>query len=176
MDRLALLRRYGDDIARLATPSNLERRVPSCPDWTLGDLVYHLGEVQSFWAGNLLARDATGRVERDRDVAQPDDEGLGAWFASCASELRAALEEVGDRAPCWTWWGEPATSGAVARHQVHEAAIHHYDAHLALGEHVVLDPEVAQDGIDEFLEVHRDELVMPEGATVILRSLDAERR
>ena len=45
------------------------------------------------------------------------------------------------------------TSGAVARHQVHEAAIHAVDAQQAAGITEVLPALVAADGIAEFLTV-----------------------
>jgi len=37
--------RFADAI-RLAPPA---ARVPSCPDWTADDLLWHLAEVQFFW-------------------------------------------------------------------------------------------------------------------------------
>lgn len=50
MDRLASLVRdtelFGDAV-RSAPP---DARVPSCPEWTGADLLYHLAEVQDFWA------------------------------------------------------------------------------------------------------------------------------
>ena len=66
----------------------------------------------------------------------------------------AALEAAADDAPCWTWWGEPATAGAVARHQVQEAAVHRWDAEAAAGD-VQRDRhgEAASDAVDEFLAV-----------------------
>lgn len=45
------------------------------------------------------------------------------------------------------------TSGAVARHQVHEAAIHAVDAQQAAGITEVLPALVAADGVAEFLTV-----------------------
>ena len=42
--------RGGDDLA----PS-LGARVPSCPDWSLTELIWHLGRVQRFWATTVHA-------------------------------------------------------------------------------------------------------------------------
>ena len=64
-----------------------------------------------------------------------------------------SLEQAGPDAPCWTWWGTPATSGAVARHQVQEAAVHCWDAEAVRESPAPLRPDVADDGVAEFLEV-----------------------
>lgn len=169
------IRRYSDDIAELAVPSNLELDVPSCPKWNMGDLVVHLGFVQAFWARNLLARNADAALRDGRDDVAPGDTELAAWFRSCSAELLRALEEVGEDAACWTWWGEPATSSAVARHQVQEASLHRYDAQLALGAPDPLDTDVAEDGFDEFLTVHGEELHASPGTTVVFRATDVAR-
>lgn len=42
-----------------------------------------------------------------------------------------AMRAAGPDRGCWTWWGNsqaPETSGAVARHQIQEIAVHTYDA------------------------------------------------
>ena len=53
----------------------------------------------------------------------------------------------------------PQTSGAVARHQLQQIAVHTYDAQLAVGAPQPLPVEVALDGVDEFLStcVRNDE-------------------
>jgi hypothetical protein len=67
-----------------------------------------------------------------------------------------ALRDVGPDTPCRTWWelsAAPSNSGAVARHQVQEAAVHAYDAQSAAGDARALPPEVALDCVVEFLVV-----------------------
>ncbi|WP_236064261.1 maleylpyruvate isomerase N-terminal domain-containing protein [Streptomyces poriferorum] len=39
----------------VARSPDLDIRVPSCPDWSLRDLVEHLTEVQRFWAMAVAA-------------------------------------------------------------------------------------------------------------------------
>jgi uncharacterized protein (TIGR03083 family) len=86
--------------------------------------------------------------------------------------LVAALGRVSPGDPAWTWWGEPATAGAVARHQVQEAAVHRVDAELVSGAATPLHPDIADDGVAEFLQVMLD---VPAGKTlqpVLLRATD----
>ena len=81
-------------------------------------------------------------------------EDLLAWSAGSTQVLLDALREAGPDRGCWTWWGDshsPQTSGAVARHQVQEAAVHTYDAQLSLGSPLPLSAEIALDGVEEFL-------------------------
>jgi len=130
-----------------ASATDLGGRVPSCPDWTLRDLVTHVTEVQNFWSVAV----ATGPSEDAPAVAAPPP-GL----ATATEALLAALRAAGPEAACWTWWGSsgtPMTAGAVARHQVHEAAVHAYDAQLAVGRPQSVPAPIALDGIAEFIGV-----------------------
>ncbi|MFD0524021.1 maleylpyruvate isomerase N-terminal domain-containing protein [Paractinoplanes durhamensis] len=71
------------------------------------------------------------------------------------SEVLGALRAAGPDAGCWTWWDRaesPRTSGAVARHQLQEVAVHTYDAQLAAGAPQPLPGRIAVDGVDEFLQ------------------------
>ena len=87
-------------------------------------------------------------------AAPREREALLAWSAEGTRQLLGALREAGPDRGCWTWWGEsesPQTSGAVARHQLQEVAVHAYDAQLTLGAPQPLPEEVALDGVGEFL-------------------------
>jgi uncharacterized protein (TIGR03083 family) len=139
-----------------ATAAGPEARVPGCPDWSVRDLVAHLGEVQRFWAATVSAgpADAPPGEDQVRDTEPTGD--LMAWSAASTAELVRALAQAGPDVACWTWWtgtGAPATSGAVARHQVQEAGVHAFDAQEAAGRAEPLPRGVAADGIGEFLTV-----------------------
>lgn len=48
-DMLTLVQDRSDALRAAAAQAGLATRVPGCPDWTVSDLVAHLGEVQLFW-------------------------------------------------------------------------------------------------------------------------------
>ncbi|WP_405589504.1 maleylpyruvate isomerase family mycothiol-dependent enzyme [Streptomyces sp. NBC_01190] len=131
-------------------------RVPGCPDWTARDLVAHLGEVQRFWAATVAAGPAA-RPPAEASVPQSEPAGdLLAWSAESTSLLLETLGTAGPDTECWTWWaesGNPATSGAVARHQMQEAAVHARDAQETAGTTEPLPSDLALDALDEFLHV-----------------------
>jgi uncharacterized protein (TIGR03083 family) len=149
-DRSAALR-----FAVAAAPS-LELVVPGCPDWTLADLVEHLGGVQRFWAVVVTSADDSGPPPGDKtDFPSPTGD-LVAWSAESTQLLLDALRAAGPESPAWAWWGAsgaPLTASAVARHQVQEAAVHARDAQETAGSASPLPSEVAVDGVAEFLSV-----------------------
>ncbi|UKY48292.1 maleylpyruvate isomerase N-terminal domain-containing protein [Streptomyces inhibens] len=81
---------------------------------------------------------------------------LVAWSADSTALLLTALRAAGPEQGCWAWWGAseaPLTAGAVARHQVKEAAVHAYDAQQTVGLREPVPAAVAVDGVAEFLTV-----------------------
>ena len=142
-------------LAAVASASSLDLPVPTCPEWTLFDLVRHLGEGRRVWAATVAAGPgATGKaVPVDAPAVPREREALLAWMADSTRELLDALREAGPDRGCWVGWGDsqsPATSGAVARHQVQEFAVHTYDAQVTVGAPEPLPEEVAVDGVEEF--------------------------
>jgi uncharacterized protein (TIGR03083 family) len=144
--------------AAVASAAGLEVQVPTCPEWTLLDLVQHLGQVHRFWAAAVKAGPADAppaESASEGDEAKPrEPEELLAWSADATRQLMEALRDAGPDRACWTWWGEsqsPQNSGAVARHQVQEAMVHTYDAQITAGAPRPLPDEMALDGVDEFL-------------------------
>ncbi len=147
--------------AAVAAAPSLDAQVPTCPDWTLFDLVKHLGGGDRFWsaivgAGPADAPPAEAAAARAALEVPLEREALLAWLAASTQLLLSALREVGPDAGCWAWWSAlqtPRTSGGVARHRVQESAVHTYDAQLAGGapQPEPLPVEVALDGVEEFL-------------------------
>jgi uncharacterized protein (TIGR03083 family) len=140
--------------AAVAAAPSLDVQVPTCPEWTLLDLVQHLVEGRHKWAATVAAGPADALAIVSAPVAPREREAVLDWFAASVRELMDALREAGPDRGCWTWWGtsqSPQTSGAVARHQLQQLAVHTYDAQVTVGVPQPLSSEVALDGVDEFL-------------------------
>jgi uncharacterized protein (TIGR03083 family) len=155
-DMLKLIEDRSAVLRAAAVEAGLDALVPGCPDWSVRDLVAHLGEVHRVWAA-VVAAGPAAQPPQDGQVSglDPGDD-LMAWSAASTDELIRVLGEAGPDRGCWTWWqesGAPRTSGAVARHQVQEAAVHAFDAQEAAGHAEPLPQDVAADGVGEFLTV-----------------------
>ncbi|MDG4810126.1 maleylpyruvate isomerase family mycothiol-dependent enzyme [Micromonospora sp. WMMD1120] len=141
--------------AAVAGAPDLGVRVPTCPEWTLWDLVRHLGDGRRSWAATVAAGpDVPGRLPSPGPAAPEERAALSAWLAESTRLLLDAVREAGPDRGCWTWWGasqSPRTCGAVARHQLQEISVHTYDAQLAVGDGQPLPAVVALDGVEDFV-------------------------
>ena len=145
------LRRDSAGLLAAARAADPERRVPSCPDWTPADLVWHVVVVHGFWAWCVReqAQDPDGRPRLERPAG--DDE-LYAMAAATAAQLADLLATSDPSTPVWTWAGGGDVAW-VARRVAHETAVHRHDAEEAAEHRYEIDPELASDGIDEYLHV-----------------------
>ncbi|MFJ4677566.1 maleylpyruvate isomerase N-terminal domain-containing protein [Kitasatospora sp. NPDC088783] len=140
----------------VAEAPDLTARVPSCPDWALSDLLGHITGVHLFWAAAVAAGPGFTPQRPELETGLPAARALADAEAATAAML-AALREAGPDRACWTWWqgsDVPGDSGAIARHQVQEAAVHAHDAQLALGAPLPLPEAVALDGLAEFRDLY----------------------
>ncbi|HEY3608619.1 MAG TPA: maleylpyruvate isomerase family mycothiol-dependent enzyme, partial [Pseudonocardiaceae bacterium] len=133
----------------VSAPGALGVPVPSCPEWTVADLVRHLGEVQGWWT---LALRGNGSKPNTADLSTPGPDLLS-WWRQCSGEFLTTLRATPTDAPAWCWWNDAQrdTAGAVAWRQAHEAVVHLWDAQAALGAQTPIGAEVAADGVDEFV-------------------------
>jgi uncharacterized protein (TIGR03083 family) len=125
--------------------------VPTCPDWTADDLLWHLAEVQWFWGE--IVRSGIDDPESYEEPARPDDRaGLEEFYRAASAGLLAALAAAEPEDPAWTW-SDDKTVGFVRRRQAHEALIHRLDAELTAEARSPMDALLSCDGVDEALRV-----------------------
>ena len=167
--------RFADAAAQAVLAHGWPARVPGCPAWTLADLVWHLAEVQHFWAWvvRTRAQDPAAYAGPHRPA---DDELLGYGLAQSA-ELETALAGADPQQPVWTW-APRKDVGFVLRRQTHEATVHTADVEEVLGDVRPIPPAVGLDGLDEWLEVMVPG-AFPDGPPadahpVVLHALDAD--
>jgi len=167
-----------DESARLvaaAGEAGLGTMVPSCPEWSVAELLGHVGRIQR-WQADIVAR----RVqEAEFSFAEPpsDPAVLVSWVQDATALLLEVLAAAPPDAPLWTFLG-PGVPGFWIRRQAHEVSLHRVDADLAAGRAPALDGQLATDGIDEFLDVVvqfrvRDRMVGT-GETIHLHRTDGE--
>jgi uncharacterized protein (TIGR03083 family) len=158
----------------------VEPPVASCPGWTVGSLIGHMGSVFTFW--NKWVRDrprpadgvAAAELRAEREELLP---GLGAWrdvdfigddhatfrveamppgvfeFAGrMQAELAGRLAALDPSEPVWTFFEPDQTAGFVQRRITQETTIHCWDAQEAHGVAEPIETELAQDGVDEYLD------------------------
>ncbi len=129
-------------------------RVPTCPDWDVDDLLWHLADVQWFWGEIVQHRAATAEGAGEHPPRPPDRAGLLALFDRVSARLQHQLATTPAPTPVWMWARDHRTVGYIARRQAHEAMIHRVDAELTAGVHrLPLDPALAADGVDEMLRI-----------------------
>ncbi len=126
--------------------------VPTCPGWTVGRLVRHVGTTHR-WVEHIVRHRVQQRMS-SRDVVAdvPDDEaGYLAWLGSGAERLVGLLRGTDPDTPLWNVLGTAHRAAFWPRRMLHEALIHRADAELALGGDPKIDTDLAVDGIDEIL-------------------------
>jgi uncharacterized protein (TIGR03083 family) len=140
------------DRAGLAAP------VPTCPEWTVLDLVAHQGMVHR-WAAAIVRgeRPEDDEVASFERAAHEADDAMR-WLRAGAVEVSQAVGHATTGREAFVFLNDaPAPRGFWARRQCHETTIHAVDALAAsLGrapraEETWIDPELARDGVDELL-------------------------
>jgi uncharacterized protein (TIGR03083 family) len=120
-------------------------RVPSCPEWSLDDLVQHVGEV-------YLHKVDCVRLNA-RPTEEPDLTGLTSVqvLERGFGELSKTFDEHAPEDPAWTWFEPDQTVGFWIRRMAHETAVHRFDAELAVHSPTPIEDDLAEDGLDEVL-------------------------
>ncbi|MFE0459517.1 maleylpyruvate isomerase family mycothiol-dependent enzyme [Kitasatospora sp. NPDC058965] len=131
--------------------ADLTTEVPSCPGWTLTDLVRHAGSVHRWFARLLEQRIQQPPTSREVDLQLPADPAdYPDWLARSAEVAARAFAGTEADAAMWAW-GADQHARFWARRMLFETLVHRVDAELALGLVPAVDGALAADGVDEFL-------------------------
>ncbi len=132
-----------------AAGRDLAVQVPSCPDWTTADLVYHVGDV--YWSWRAVVEGRRTESSTGEFAPRPPDAELLAWAGEETRLLASVLEATDPHTHVWTW--APQKNVAfVQRRMAQETAVHRVDAEIAAGFRRPVPPDLAADGVDEFLD------------------------
>jgi uncharacterized protein (TIGR03083 family) len=156
-DQLRLINERSDAFrAAVAAASSLDVQMATHPERTLFDHVQHVGMGRRKAAAIVTAGPAAGPPEVSAwgggTGAPREREALLAWWVESVEHLASVLREAGPDRGCWTWWEDspsPQTSGAWARRQLHEIAVHTYDVQFTGADPQPIPEKIALDGFDD---------------------------
>jgi uncharacterized protein (TIGR03083 family) len=152
MENARLLQCLEADYRRMRdiVPGHLDARVPSCPDWTVDDLAWHVGMV-------YLHKVTTMREGAEPKPWPPSFDDSYPALTLLDDAYRQLRDEFAARDPAdpmWTWYAPDQTVGFWIRRMAQETVIHRIDAELGVREQVTpVADDLAIDGIDELLKV-----------------------
>ena len=137
--------------------ADLSIAVPTCPGWSLLQLMRHVGRGDR-WAAQMIRENISELdVRAVVDGRPPDDVELAlVWLRSSPAVVVEAVANSGENSLVPTLVG-PRPGVWWLRRRLHEATVHRADAAIArtaVGDKVTyqLAPELAADGIDEWIE------------------------
>jgi uncharacterized protein (TIGR03083 family) len=139
--------------------ADLSVTVPTCPDWTLGQLVRHIGgnhrALETAVRTGTAVEDPVGQVP---DVAGPDGDdpvALDAWLADATAGLAGTLRDAGPAVEAQVWVIRRSTA-FWARRAANDLVVHRADAAGTVRAGYAVAPDLAADAVDELLELISD--------------------
>lgn len=152
-EHIAVLDREGRRLADVAASGEWDAAVPSCPGWTMRDVVTHAGGVHR-WAADIVGRALPGPDPAlSASVGTgPADGELVEWYRAGHAALVTTLRDADPDVACWSFLPAPSPLAFWARRQANEAAMHRVDVELAARHSPSsVEPDAAWDGVDELV-------------------------
>jgi uncharacterized protein (TIGR03083 family) len=151
-DFLAATDKYGHQLIDAAKTLDLDIPVPTCPDWTVRNLVAHTAAVYQHKATTV----ADGWVDESppwpEAVAQATGGDVVGVLEQSLDALLVVFTESDLSKPIYTWCDHEHTADWWVRRMAHESLIHAADAIIAGGGRPSAETWIALDGVDEILE------------------------
>lgn len=148
MDTESALETISADGQRLTeTAADVGAEVPTCPGWTVHDLLGHIGRIHRYVAEHVVRR-ATERLPYDVIEDVPRGEAVREYARTGLATVLDALSGLNPSEPMWTW-SDRHEAGFFVRRMLHETAVHRFDAESSSGQTTGIDDDQGADGIDE---------------------------
>lgn len=126
--------------------------VPTCPEWTVRQLIHHVGRAHYWSAANVISGATTMVPFEDVSEGNMPADHHADWLRAGVDRLVSAVAEVGPETPVWTW-ADDKRAMFWLRRITHETVVHRADAAIAVGRDYNLPNDVAVDGVTEWLEI-----------------------
>lgn len=151
IDEIAVIAAEARRISGLIRSADLTATVPHLGRWKVRDIAAHLGGVHR-WAARIVGTRSMGGPGFTKSKLTGTE--LCDWFDAGVEDLLVVLRanNADDDCPNFNP-GSPNTVAWWSRRQMHETTVHRWDIESALGCTTQIDPAVAADGIDEYLDV-----------------------
>jgi uncharacterized protein (TIGR03083 family) len=121
--------------------------VPACPDWNADQLAHHVAGTYLY----VVECVGQGKLPEDWPRGELNPNPMGALDEGYQA-LTTTLDAVRPGDPAATWHEPDQTAGFWIRRMCQESVVHRVDAEQVAGiELAPIPPDVALDGIDEFL-------------------------
>ena len=137
-----------DRLAAAATRQSPAAPVPTCPDWTVRDLVTHVGSGHRY-ATRVIDEGRTELMPWSRSEPPAEPAEWAGWLLAGARGLTGAVHKSGFDGTVWTWQPAHRTAGFWLRRMLHDEIVHRFDVEPG-GD---LAPDLAADGIADILLV-----------------------
>ena len=159
-------------LAESAAAAGPDAAVPTTPEWTVKDLVEHVGQTQH-WVAEMIERrimDPT-QLPTDSAVLPADPREWPAWLSESARRVASAFSDDALVAPVFNAAGDERTGGQFwLSSSVNEAVVHGFDAANAAGRPDDVDADIADALISNHLKMLTSptwEMQRPESAHAI---------
>ncbi|HEU5109911.1 MAG TPA: maleylpyruvate isomerase family mycothiol-dependent enzyme [Micromonosporaceae bacterium] len=151
---LGALRSDGPAFRAAAAGADADTAVPTCPEWTVPDLVRHLGAAYA-WASEHVVRGVTSAPERtlaDAAAAAPPWPATLDWWDAEYARAVERMEATDPEAPAWNPMPMPKKAAFWQRRFAHHTSVHRWDAQVAVGATEPIEAKLAADGISEAMD------------------------
>jgi uncharacterized protein (TIGR03083 family) len=149
---LAALRTDGAAFRAAAAGNALTAPVPSCPEWTVEDLVRHLGAVYRYVRSHVSRGVISPPEQRVVMSDVPHGPEALTWWDHEYEQLLTLLDTLDPEMPAYNWAPQAKKVGFWHRRMAHETAVHRWDAQFALGRGEPVEAKLAADGVSEVLD------------------------
>ncbi|WP_405057630.1 maleylpyruvate isomerase family mycothiol-dependent enzyme [Kribbella sp. NBC_01505] len=132
-------------LADSAAAAGREAVVPTAPEWTVSELVEHVGQTQH-WVAEIIERRITDPTQLPTELAVlPAEAGeWPAWLAESAERITSACSDDAMDAPVFNAAEDGRTGTQFwLTSMLNEAVVHGFDAAKAAGRSVDVEPDVA---------------------------------
>jgi uncharacterized protein (TIGR03083 family) len=147
---LAALRSEVPAFRAAVTEADPAAPVPSCPEWTVGQLIGHLTR-QYVWVAGHVGRGVTTPPEA---LHEPGPEtATVAEFDEAFAALLTRFDALDPEMPAWNPMPQTKRVAFWQRRVAHDTALHRWDAQMAThGLTEPLEAKLAADGVSEVLD------------------------